>query len=104
MMKHTGRVLLVWALFLFFSACTHAPVMGVLITSVTSGKAVTAQPAGTRVGESCASSILGLIATGDASIDTARKAGGITAIHSVDVSDLSILGLYASHCTIVRGK
>jgi len=97
----------VWAcvgMVIGFVGCTHAPVTGVLFTSVKSAKAVTAQPAGTRMGESCASSILGLIATGDAGVDAARKAGGITAIHSVDVADTSILGIYASHCTIVHGK
>lgn len=89
---------------LFFCSCAgRAPVQGWLYTGVQSGLAVSAQ-AGPKTGEACAMSILGLIATGDASIDTARRNGGITSISIVDEKSTQILGLYASHCTIVHGK
>lgn len=58
-----------------------------------------------KTGEACASGILALIAWGDASLDAAKKAGGITEVHAVDHHTMSILGfVYASGCTIVRGK
>ena len=68
----------------------------------TSGQVGTAQPA--KVGEACASSILGWIATGDASIEEAKKAGGITQIAHVDHEQFSVLQVYATTCTIVHGQ
>ena len=57
-----------------------------------------------KSGEACAMSILGIIAVGDASIDTARKNGGIRSISSVDEQYTNILGIYMSKCTVARGK
>ena len=48
--------------------------------------------------------VLGIVAFGDASIATAKKAGGITQIAHVDHSVSSILGIYASSCTVVVGQ
>jgi len=59
---------------------------------------------GTKTGEACASSILGLIAVGDASISAAKADGGITQVAHVDHDDFGILGIYASSCTIVVGQ
>lgn len=56
------------------------------------------------MGEACASSILGWIATGDASLDTAKKNGGVAQVTAVDHRSTGILGLYAKYCTIVYGK
>ncbi len=87
-----------------FPACGgRAPVQGWLYTGVSAGLSVSAQ-AGPKTGKACASSILGIIATGDASIDTARRNGGITSISIVDEEMTNILGLYATHCTVVHGK
>lgn len=60
--------------------------------------------AGARVGEACATSVLGLIGFGDASIEAARRTAGITEVTSVDQSYLQILFLYGRTCTIVRGR
>jgi TRL (tRNA-associated locus)-like protein len=57
-----------------------------------------------KVGEACLSSLFGLVATGDASIETAKKAGGITQIAYVDHEQLSVVGVYATSCTIVHGQ
>ncbi len=59
---------------------------------------------GTRAGEACAHSILGLIAFGDASIETAAQKNRISQIGTVTHENLSVLGIYASQCTIVRGN
>lgn len=80
------------------------PLNGFLFNGVSTGIAATSNQAGNRVGEACASSILGLVAMGDSTIETARRNGGITLITSVDNSFTSILGLYASYCTHVRGR
>ena len=91
---------------LILTACASArsPVNGGWYTDVKESVSATSNQAGNRVGEACASSILGLIATGDASTETARRAGGITMITSVDGYASSILGIFAKYCTIVRGR
>lgn len=80
------------------------PVNGFLLSSVSSSDAVTSNQTGNRVGEACSASILGLVATGDASVETARRNGGITFITSVDNSFNNYLGIYSKYCTIVRGR
>jgi len=60
--------------------------------------------AGTKKGMACQTSILGVYADGDASLEAAKKAGGITKVSSVDASAESILGFYAKYCTIVYGS
>jgi len=59
--------------------------------------------AATKVGKAAAQGIL-IVATGDASIATAAKNGGITRIHHVDNKTLNILGIYAKYETIVYGE
>jgi hypothetical protein len=58
----------------------------------------------TKTGEACAVSILGLVATGDASIAAAKSAGGIKEVSTVDYKSTSVLGIYASFCAIVKGR
>ncbi|OFZ79906.1 MAG: hypothetical protein A2583_06485 [Bdellovibrionales bacterium RIFOXYD1_FULL_53_11] len=78
---------------------------GLLFTHVKQGVTATANSPGNRTGEACTTGILGLVAFGDGSIETARANGGITAISTVDQSTFSIpFGLYARRCTIVRGR
>jgi hypothetical protein len=57
-----------------------------------------------KEGKVCANGILGLVAWGDAGLDAAKKAGGITEVQAVDHSIFSILGIYTQGCTIVHGK
>lgn len=58
----------------------------------------------TKTGEACATSILGLVATGDASIAAAKAAGGIKEVSTVDYNTTSVLLIYAQFCTIVKGR
>jgi hypothetical protein len=67
-----------------------------------SGHVGTAQAS--KRGQACVSSVLGAIATGDASLEEAKRAGGITQIAFVDHEQFSILGIYATTCTIVHGQ
>jgi hypothetical protein len=59
---------------------------------------------GTKRGEAMASSILGIVATGDASIEAAARNGRITKIHTADTKATSILGVYATYTTVVTGE
>lgn len=73
-------------------------------TQIGPNHAVEGKTEAKKHGESCASSVLGLVAWGDASIDTARKAGDIKTIAAVDYSDFDILGLvYTKTCALVTG-
>lgn len=56
-----------------------------------------------KVGRSCARVALALIAWGDASIDAAKRRGGITRIATIDHKSTNVLG-FGSFCTIVRGS
>ena len=56
------------------------------------------------MGRSCAYSILVWVAFGDASINTAKNAGQIKQVASVDYDTFNLLGVYGSYCTIVRGN
>lgn len=91
---------------LALSSCATSfrqPVAGFLYSDVLSSESVTSNQAGNRVGEACAQSYFGLIATGDASIETARRNGGITQISSVDGKTEGLL-VYSKYCVIVRGR
>jgi len=93
-------------LLLALSSCATSfrqPVAGFLYSDVLSSESVTSNQAGNRVGEACAQSYFGLIATGDASIETARRNGGITQISSVDGKTEGLL-VYSKYCVIVRGR
>lgn len=85
------------------AAMAVAPVSGLLSMDVRGPLAATSNEGGTKVGRACAKSVLGLVASGDASIEAARIDGGITTITSVDYESKSILGITASFCTVVRG-
>jgi hypothetical protein len=47
--------------------------------------------------------VLGIVATGDASIQEAAKQAGIKKISHVDSKKTSILGIYSSYQTLVYG-
>ena len=85
-------------------AMVRAPATGFLYTDTQSGVDSTSNQAGNRLGVSCLTTILGLVATGDASIESARRNGGITLISSVDETSNSILGVYGKYCVVVRGR
>lgn len=85
-------------------ATAAAPTMGWLYTKVQGPVATGTSNNTAKTGQACATNILGIIATGDASIDAAKKAGSITNVASVDHDSTSILGLYATFCTVVKGN
>lgn len=83
---------------------------GSLVTSVRSpaqALAVALDPSASasRKGEASSSAVLGLFATGDASVDAAMRNGKITKIHHVDHDvNLFLGGLYIKATTIVYGE
>ena len=89
----------------FLSGCgsVHSPVTGMVFTSVQSPGTVTPAAEYSKTGESSCTSILGMIATGDASIKAAMENGGIKVIHHVDYKSTNILGFYCKFTTVVYG-
>ena len=102
-MRHIALVL---AACLILTGCAGvaSPVVGVIYTDVKGPITATSNARGSDQGTAEATSILGLIAMGDASIEAACEQGGISTISSVDHKSWSILGLYSKFTTIVTGS
>jgi hypothetical protein len=83
---------------------TRSPLTGLLYTNVKDGDSPGPAAAPTKMGRACATSILGLVATGDASIEEAARIGGISNISYVDHESKLYVLVYAEYCTIVRGN
>jgi len=81
-----------------------SPAIGVFYTDVKYGDLATTSTAAAKEGKACAQSIMGLVASGDASVAAAKAAGGITEVSQVDHSATSVLGIIGEWCTIVKGK
>ena len=106
-MKHVLIGLaLVGLLFNVGCAVVASPLGAMLYMDVTGPLSATsnAAPANMKVGEAEAQGILGLVATGDCSIEAAAKDGGIKKIHHVDHQSTNILGIIATFKTIVYGQ
>ncbi|MFZ9596715.1 MAG: TRL-like family protein [Bdellovibrionia bacterium] len=56
-----------------------------------------------KSGRACTDNILG-VSFGDASIEAAKKNGGISTVSTVDSEIKNILGIYGQNCTIVTGE
>jgi hypothetical protein len=85
--------------------CATMQPIGVIYTGVTTPIAATDNKGpSSKVGTSECISILSLFAIGDASINTAKMAGGITKIHSVDWKASNFLGIYGSYTVTVYGE
>lgn len=85
-------------------AAVKSPVTGYIYTGTKSALAVTENPTGTKKGTASAVSILGWVATGDASVEKAAKEAGITKISHIDEESTNILGIYAKYTITVYGE
>ena len=91
---------------MLLSACqpVASPLLGMIYNETKYGDIATSHDTGTKEGKACASSVLGMVATGDASIQAAKNNGGITKVTHVDHSVKNIMGFVAEWCTIIRGE
>lgn len=85
-------------------AMTMTPATGFIYTNAKGPFEAIGPAAASKEGRAECTSILGWVATGDCSIDTAAKNGGITKISTVDYDAYNILGFYAKLTVIVRGE
>ena len=102
--KSFVAILLVSFLLSGCAAYSVSPVTGFVYNDVKAPLAVTQFDDDSKVGRATATSILGLVAYGDASIQAAMDDAGITKIHHVDFKSKSVLGIYAEFTTIVYGR
>lgn len=100
------KLIVAGSLFTLFAGCASvsSPVGGYLFLDAKGPVTATGSEASGKTGKACAKSILGWVGLGDASIETAKKAGGIKNVGSVDHESTNILGLYATFCTVVTGN
>lgn len=96
--------ILLCAVWLGGCAVAASPTNGVLLTNVKGPINANEGTDTSKEGKSCAKNILGLVALGDASIEAAKKDGGISKITTVDHTTSRILGLYAQFCTVAYGE
>lgn len=83
--------------------CAKSPVVGGIYTDVKDGLAVTGNAGSSKVGTAEVKGYVGLVALGDASIQTAAREAGITRIHHVDYQTKSYVGVYTIYTIIVYG-
>jgi hypothetical protein len=111
-MSTINKIAAAGAMMVFMTGCTlFAYPSGSLYTGTVAPSAINrtensgAGKTGDKMGEACTTGILGLAAFGDASLDAAKKAGGISDVHSVETRVMSILGfVYTQGCTVAHGK
>jgi len=106
MFNKIKKTAILLSLVAFMSSCAivKSPLSGALYSDVKAPVAVTSNAHSTKVGSSEATSILGLVAQGDASIDAAAKSAGITKIHHVDEQSTNLLGIFATYKIFVYGE
>lgn len=103
------RLLTILCLTLCLSGCRSAVVSpvgtGTLFTKVRGPVTATElESKGSKRGESSAFAFLGLVAIGDASIQTAKTQGQIKTVTHVDHESFDVLGLFSSYTLIVYGE
>ncbi len=103
MKKAVGVLVIIFAAGILLSGCATPYPMGAFYTEIKSPVAAGDAGSGSKVGMAKATSVLGLVATGDASIKAAMENGKITKIKYVDYETKNILGLYGEYTTVVYG-
>ena len=85
------------------TGCVYSEVGGALYTDVKGPIHAAAPTATGKTGKSCSQTFVGIVATGDASIEAAKRNGRITKVSSVDHSSKWIV-VWGEFCTIVTGE
>ena len=84
--------------------CATSVPVGSLMTEVQLPVAVTSNNKATKVGTAECKSVLSMIATGDCSIEAAKKQGGISEVTHVDWKARNILGIIGEYELVVHGR
>ena len=96
------------SLVLLLSSCATTPLAssgsGFIVTDTKEGIYVNNNVPITKKGEACETTILGLVASGDTSIKTAKEKGDIKNVSTMDRTYYGILGIFGKSCLIVQGN
>lgn len=92
------------AILLTGCAGNMSPVGFGLITDVKGPITATDNTVGSKSGSACAQNILGLYASGDASILSAKQNAGIRKVATVDYSSNGIYPFFGKTCVMVTGE
>ena len=103
-MKKIKMLLVIIPLFAFvFSGCASYLPLGFVYNGSKGAVGAADGVSYTKVGKATSTSVLGIVATGDATIKTAASNGNITTIKFVDYEVENILGIYGKYTTVVYG-
>ena len=101
----TVKLAFALAVAVILTGCAMLIPMGTVYTDVKVPLAATGNGAvSPKTGEATCVSILGVVATGDCSIEAAKKNGGMTKVNAVDWKVNNILGIYGTYTVIVSGE
>lgn len=107
MQKHFKKIFFIGTLLAssLFAGCAvvMSPMNGAIYTGVKWDGAV-GDAQDSKSGTTCAQNILGVVAIGDASINTAKGNGGIDKVAYVDHESTSILSTYSEYCVTAYGE
>ncbi len=92
------------ALGLFAGGCATPMPVGTIYTNVKLPAAVTSNTGSQKVGTATCASYVSVVSIGDASIEAAKKNGGITKVSHVDWEAKNILGIIGKYKTTVYGE
>jgi hypothetical protein len=104
MMKKIATIAAISSVALLGGCATgYTPVSAGLITNVKGPITATEHSGTSKTGTACASTIIGLVNTGDASIAAAKANGGIRTVSTVDFHTKGFYPFFGETCIIVKG-
>lgn len=86
------------------TGCATSQPVGTLYTDINVPVTATSNAEASKTGTSTCKSYLAMVATGDCSIDAAKKNGNISRVSHVDQKSTNILGLIGTYTVTVKGE
>jgi len=104
-MKSAGKMAAVLGCIALLGGCATAYPIGSLYTEVKMPWTATSNEGkATKIGTAECMSVLTLVATGDCSIEAAKKEAGITRVHTIDWDVKNYLGIVGYYKATVYGE
>lgn len=105
-MKNFSKVCVAVALLAATSCAMPRPSSGPgwVYTNVKEGVFANSSVEGKKQAELCNLNVLGVVSTGDATVDSVKRQGAIKNVSTIDRTFEGVLGIYAKSCTIVKGN
>ncbi len=103
-MKNFVKLAVVAGAVSLLAGCATYNPQGSLYNGVKTGMTANNNVSAVKTGQACSNSYLGLIAVGDASIESAKANGGITNVATINYTTNNVLGIYGEYCVVVSGN